>query len=95
MSDNGYQKMSLTERVKKLETMLRCEYAKGQVYLRNLIDPRLREREPRITLRCRIREYIADGNCLLGLEEIVLTCCRNPMETCEAYRRFSERTAAG
>ncbi|MHC4713898.1 MAG: hypothetical protein ACYTAN_11610 [Planctomycetota bacterium] len=95
MSDNGYRKMSLTERVKKLETMLRCEYARGQVYLRNLIDPRLRDRLPQITLRCRIREYMGDGQCLLGLEQIVLTCCRNPIETCEAYRRFSERTAAG
>ncbi len=96
MGDTGYKKTSLTQRVKKLETMLRCEHARGQVYLRNLIDPAKRAGGPQITLRCRIREYLGDKEgCLLNLEQIVLTCCRSPMERCEAYRLFTERTAAG
>ena len=95
MSESKHRKMSLTEKVKKLETMICCEYGKGQVYLRNMIDPSLREDGPQIALRCRIREYMGAKKCLLNLEEIVLTCCRNPMDSCEAYRRFAERTAAG
>ena len=95
MSESNHQKMSLTEKVKKLENMIRCEYGKGQVYLRHMIDPELREDGPQIALRCRIREYMGDGKCLLDLEEIVLTCCRNPAENCQAYRRFAEKTAAG
>jgi len=95
MSDNGHKKMSLTQKMHKLETMIVCEYGRGQVYLRSTIDPKVRRQEPEIALRCRIREYMGAGKCLLNLEEIVLTCCRNPMETCEAYRRFAQRTAAG
>ncbi len=95
MSDNGYQKMSLTQRQKKLETMIQCPSGKGQVYLRNMIDPALRTDGPKIALRCKIREYLGHKNCLLNFEQIVLICCRDPLDTCEAYRRFSERTAAG
>ncbi len=95
MSGNGHNQMSLTEKTKKLEKMICCKYGTGQVYLRNMIDPRLRTDGPQIALRCRIREYMGAEKCLLNFEEIVMTCCRNPMETCESYRQFCERTAAG
>lgn len=95
MTNGNHRKMSLTERQKKLESMMRCRHGKGQVYLRNFIDPKLRKDGPQIALRCRIREYMGADKCLLNLEEIVLTCCRDPLETCEAYRGFSEKTAAG
>ena len=95
MTNGSHEKMSLTQRQNKLEKMIRCPYGKGQVYLRNFIDPHLRQDGPQIALRCRIREYLGDKNCLLNLEEIVLTCCADPMQTCQAFRKFSERTAAG
>ena len=87
--------MSLTERQKKLNEMIKCPAGRGQVYLRNLIDPKHRTDGPQIALRCKIREYLGYKNCLLGLEEIVITCCKDPMKSCEAYQRFRERSATG
>ena len=85
--------MSLSQRQKKLEEMLACPYARGQVYIRNLIDPAKREQGPHLALRCRIREFLGAGETILGLEKIILTCCREPQKTCEAYRAYSEKEA--
>ncbi len=32
---------------------------------------------------------------ILNVEQIVMTCCRDPLQTCEAFRLFSQRNAAG
>jgi len=95
MSDNGYEKMSLPQRQKKLEEMIVCPHGKGQVYLRNFIEPNRRQGGPQLALRCKIRELLGVKPAILGLEEIVLTCCRDPLKTCEVYRRYRERAAAG
>jgi len=95
MTDNGYQKMSLTQRQKKLETMLVCPCGKGQVYIRNLIDPAQRAAEPHLALRCRVRETLGIKSTTLFVEEIVLTCCKDPMQSCAAYQRYMEKNAAG
>jgi hypothetical protein len=87
--------MSLTQRQKKLEMMITCPSGKGQVYIRNFIDPALRHKGPHLALRCKIREILGFKNNILELEEIVFTCCRNPMQSCEAYKRYIERNAAG
>jgi hypothetical protein len=87
--------MSLTERQKKLDSMITCPSGRGQVYIRNFIDPKLRDKGPHLALRCKIREYLGFKKNILEIEEIVLTCCRNPMESCEAYKRYMERNAAG
>ena len=89
--NNGYVKMNLHDRKKKLETMIKCPSGKGQVYLRNFIDPKRRKNGPEIALRCKIREYLGEDDVLLDLEKIVVICCRNPEEHCDAYRRFQAR----
>jgi len=95
MSENGYEKMSLGQRQKKLEEMLVCPCGKGQVYLRNFIEPARRQAGPQLALRCKVRELLGMKQTILNLEEAVLTCCRNPETTCEAYRLYRERAAAG
>ena len=86
--------MSLSERQKKLETMITCIAGKGQVYIRNYIDPRMRDKGPHLALRCKIREYLRMKKTILELEEIVMTCCRNPMQSCEAWRLYNEKKEA-
>lgn len=93
MSEQAPQKTSLTERQRKLEMMISCPAGKGQVYIRNLIDPALRAQGPHLALRCKIREFLGIKNPILKVEEIVITCCRNPMETCEAYRKHIKATS--
>ena len=94
MADNGHEQMSLTEKQKKLEGMIACPSGRGQVYIRNLIDPSMRAKGAHLALRCKIREFHGFKNPILQLEEIVMICCRNPMESCEAYKRHM-RTSAG
>lgn len=95
MSEISYQKMSLGQRAKKLDEMLVCPCGKGQVYLRNSIEPHLRSAGPQLALRCKIRELLGVKPTILGLEEVLLTCCRNPEVTCDSYKKYQERTAAG
>ena len=91
--NNGYEKMSVTQRQKKLEEMLVCPAGKGQVYLRNFIEPGRRQPGPQLALRCKVRELLGIKDTILNLEQVLLTCCRNPQQTCEAYKRYRERAA--
>jgi len=95
MSENGYEKMSLSQRQNKLNDMIQCPSGRGQVYIRNFIEPHLRKKGAHLALRCKIKELLGSKQTILDLEEIVLVCCRNPLETCEAYRQYIEKNAAG
>jgi|GEM_PF-5054898 len=95
MTDNNYRKLNLAQRQKKLDAMIQCPSGQGQVYIRNFIEPHLRQKGPHLALRCKIRELLGVENPVLELEEIVLTCCRDPAESCEAYRQYLAKNAAG
>jgi hypothetical protein len=95
MSENGTQKMSLSQKQRKLEEMLHCPHGRGQIYIRNFIDPGMRQKGAHLALRCRIREFLGMGKPVLELEEIVLVCCQDPAKSCEAFRQYAEKSAAG
>lgn len=95
MSVENNEPMSLGQRQKKLETMIACPMGKGQVYIRNFIDPALRQKGAHLALRCKVREYLRMDEVILELEDIVMTCCRTPLESCEAYKMYTEKHAAG
>ncbi len=95
MSESTYQKMSLTQRQKKLESMIMCPSGRGQVYIRNFIEPHLRQKGPHLALKCKIREMLGIKDSVLEIEQIMLTCCRNPLESCDAYKTHAARQAAG
>ncbi len=71
-----------------LNTQMKCQAGKNQVYIRSLIVGNSTTR-PRITLKCPLRRDIGQTPEVF-FEHIRDICCCDPSQ-CEAYRAFQKR----